>query len=186
MTEKECRPPNPLLPGYIATGCSSFVIIVLVVVAFWNRWYLQYYWHRIKKRFKRKDKERDPERQPFARPRRPRFLFDAYVTNSDADGPFEDNLLVPLVQDKLGYTVHTSNKDGAIGGSKADDYFDAMDVSKSVIVVFSNSLMKDAWCTFQVDIALMRRIESKGKRNIFVVVMNNTEMLLANKSYACS
>ncbi|KAH3897336.1 toll-like receptor 6 [Dreissena polymorpha] len=183
VTEIECRPPNPLLPGYIATGCASFVIIVLVFVAFWNRWYLQYYCYRFKKRFKTKTTENDPEREPLVSRRERNISFDAYVINSDANGHFVDHQLVPLVQEKLGYKLHTSNKDGAIGGSKADNYFDVIHASRCVIVVFSNSLMKDPWCEFQVDIALVNRVESGGERKLFFIILNDTNMDSAKKSW---
>ncbi|KAH3897328.1 toll-like receptor Tollo [Dreissena polymorpha] len=169
-----------LLPVHVATVCFCIGLILLSIVTFWNRWYLLFYWYRLKRLIKLKNEYIDPQLESFVG--NASILYDAYVINSDADGHFVDHQLVPLVQEKLGYNLHTSNKDDVIGGSKADNYFDAIDASRCVIVVFSNSIMKDAWCQFQVDIALMSRVESMGRKKIFVVILDDTNMDSADKS----
>ncbi|XP_052762694.1 toll-like receptor 2 [Mya arenaria] len=179
LSGEDCR--ESLIIVYIASACTGFVVFVMAVVSYWNRWYIQFHWHMFKKSCKRIRTIADPEREHLIE--ESGLLYDANVIYSENDSKFVLKDLRRLVEEKLHYRLLLWDRQGAVGGTKSDAYFDAMDASKSVIVVVSNSLIKDAWCEFQIDIALMKKIETRGKRKIFLVILTDVDLESVSKSW---
>ncbi|XP_052765030.1 toll-like receptor 2 [Mya arenaria] len=181
LSANDCRPPDPYIPAYIGSACTVFVIAVIATMFYWNRWYIQYYWHRLKKKCKPVRGVSDPERQPLVAPLNE--MYDAYVIYNHNDMNFVLNNLRRLLEDKLNYKLLLWDREGGVGGSKTDAYFEAMERSKNVIVVVSNNLMNDAWCEFQIDIALLNKVETRGRKNIFLVILTDMDLESVSKSW---
>ncbi|XP_052764768.1 toll-like receptor 13 [Mya arenaria] len=166
---------------YISSASTGFVVCVIGIVSYWNRWYIQFYWHRCKKSCKRIRKFADAERQQLIE--NIGVQYDAFVIYNDDDSKFVFKDLRMLVEEKLQYKLFIWDRQGGVGGSKFNAFFDAINASKNVIVVVSNNLIKDAWCEFQVDIALMSRMETRGKRKIFLVILTDVDLESVSKSW---
>ncbi|XP_052762692.1 toll-like receptor 2 [Mya arenaria] len=181
LSANDCRPPDPYIPVYIGSACTVLIISVFATMFYWNRWYIQYYWHRLKKKYKPVRGVSDPERQPLVAILNE--MYDAYVIYNHNDRHFVLKDLRRLLEDKLQYKLLLWDRDGGVGGSKADAYFEAMDRSKNVIVVVSNNLMNDAWCEFQIDIALLSKVETRGRKKIFLVILTDMDLESVSKSW---
>ncbi|XP_052764422.1 toll-like receptor 2 [Mya arenaria] len=179
LTGEDCR--ESFMIVYIASACTGFVVFVMAVVSYWNRWYIQFHWHMFKKSCKRIRTIADPEREHLIE--ESGLLYDANVIYNENDSKFVLKDLRRLVEEKLHYKLLLRDRQGAVGGTKSDAYFDAMDASRNVIVVVSNNLIKDAWCEFQIDIALMNKIETRGKRKIFLVILTDVDLESVSKSW---
>lgn len=184
-SDADCRPPDPYVFVYITLGCSTFVFIVLSAVVFWNRWYIQFYWHKVKKGL-RKNINGDTERAPLID--KSEVNFDAFVVYHATDAMFVRHSLCQLLEDRMGYRLLIWDRDGNMG-SRTEAYLNAIDSSRHVIVVMSNKMMRDPWCKFQAEIANTSKIEaSEGmhtNKNIFIVLREAEVNLESAKRFWC-
>ncbi|XP_052761821.1 toll-like receptor 2 type-2 [Mya arenaria] len=181
-TEDQCKEPNRLIPIYISIACTWFVVTVIASIAFWKRWYILYYLHKFKKGCNRK-MAINPELTPLLN--HDGETYDAYVIYSENDGGFVVGDFRKLVEEQLNFKLHIWDRDGSIGNARSDSYFDAMEASRHVLIIVSDNIFKDAWCEFQINIALMRNVETEGRKKMFLVILSNLNVESMKKSW-CS
>ncbi|XP_052764508.1 toll-like receptor 6 [Mya arenaria] len=182
-TEDDCKLPNKLIPVYISIACTLFVISVIAAVAIWKRWYILYYLHKIKKGCNRKMATTNPELTHLLN--HDGETYDAYVIYSENDCGFVVGDFRKLVEEQLNFKLHIWDRDGSIGNARSDSYFDAMEASRHVLIIVSDNIFKDSWCEFQINIALMRNVETDGRKKIFLVILSNLNVESMKKSW-CS
>ncbi|XP_052764880.1 insulin-like growth factor-binding protein complex acid labile subunit [Mya arenaria] len=181
-TEEDCKIPNKLIPVYIYFASSCFVVTVIASIAFWKRWYILYYLHKFKKSCKRK-MAANPELTHLLN--HDEETYDAYVIYSENDGGFVLGDFRKLVEEQLNFKLHIWDRDGSIGNARSDSYFDAIEASRHVLIIVSDNIFKDAWCEFQINIALMRNVETEGRKKMFLVILSNLNVESMKKS-GCS
>lgn len=163
--DEKCVHISPLIVAFIAAGSSLFVCSVLSITAYWNKWYLQYWWYRSSRERRHSSRQPDPEQQIMM----PQPEYDCFVVYHSEDGHFVHHSFRQLVENKLNFKLHIWEREAA-SGSKVDVMLDAMYASRQVCVIVSNHLIKDEWCKFQVDVALDRSIQLKRNFVLFVVL----------------
>lgn len=161
LSKNDCKPFDYTFVGYIAMGAVMFVIVVVADVGYRNRWYVQYYWHNMKKRFSRQIVDKDNLCGLI--------LYDAYVVNHPDDSNFVNGEFKDRFETMLHYKAHIWSRDAKFG-PKVDVILDAMDANKAAIVKVSNALLNWSWGLFQVDVAFARSIEDKKKQVFFVLL----------------
>ncbi|XP_052762733.1 toll-like receptor 2 type-2 [Mya arenaria] len=181
-SEKDCKIPNKLIPVYIYFGSSCFVVIVIAAVAFWKRWYILYYLHKLKKGCMRR-MATNPELTHLLN--HDGETYDAYVIYNENDVGFVVGDFRKLVEEQLNFKLHIWDRDGSIGNARSDSYFDAIEASRHVLIIVSDNIFKDAWCEFQINIALMRNVETEGRKKMFLVILSNLNVESMKKSW-CS
>jgi len=181
-TARECDNTYDIrLVLYSAVGATAFVSIVLSSVVFWNRWFVQYYFHKFKRRMrqkKRKKTNNDEEQRRLIE--EDRFPKDAFVIHSSDSQHFVHNEFRTLVEDRLKYSLNIYAREGPLGLWIQDAYFEAMDTSKHFIVIVDTKLMKDEWCQFQVDVAInlsmgTRKRQKEKQRRMFLVLLEDVD-----------
>ncbi|KAH3897440.1 toll-like receptor 3 [Dreissena polymorpha] len=176
--------PVPYLVAYIAISSTTFVLVVLFVVGFWNRWYLQYYWHNMKKRSRanslpESDCFEESEGQPLLR-----VKYDGYVL-CDSKGLDKHAVtkVIDLFERELNYKLHYEHRDGGLGGSAIEMTFEAMDQSKNIVVVVTENLMRDGYCRFLVEIACLSKQNGKKRWDVVFILMSDINLKSLSKSW---
>ncbi|XP_052761820.1 CD180 antigen-like [Mya arenaria] len=182
-TEEDCKLPNKLIPVYIFIACTLLGISIIVAVAFWKRWYILYYLHKFKKGCNRKMATTNPELTHLLN--HDGETYDAFVIYNENDCGFVVGDFRKLVEEELNFKLHIWDRDGSIGNARSDSYFDAMEASRHVLIIVSDNIFKDAWCEFQIDIALMGNVETDGRKKMFLVILSQLNQESMKKSW-CS
>lgn len=174
--DEQCWHMQPITIAFIAAGSSLFVFTVLSVTAYFNRWYIQYYWYRFTRR-RREAKSKEPEEQHLL----DEIQYDGFVVYNEEDGGVVHHEFIELMEKRFNYKLHIWKRNAA-NGNIVDIILDAMYASKNVIVIVSKNLMKDHWCKFQVDVAIHRSIEL-SRKNVLLVILENINLNAVSKTW---
>ncbi|KAH3790164.1 toll-like receptor 3 [Dreissena polymorpha] len=184
---QKCEDPGrfKIIIAYSAMGSIIFVLVVLSTVGYWNRWYLQYFWHNIRKRSKAGTvPESDFFEQSEGQPLLP-VKFDGYVL-CDSKGLDKHAVtkVIDMFERELNYKLHYEHRDGSLGGSAIDMTFEAMDESKNIVVVVTENLMRDSYCRFLVEIAcLSKKKGGKNRWDVVFILMSDINLRSVSKSW---
>ena len=104
------------------------------------------------------------------------------VIYNDEDRDFVHNDLIELVEDKMKYTLHVWHRN-AQAGAKIEIMVEAIYNSDNVVAVISNNFLMDAWCHFQLTMALNRQVELK-RDNVILIILEEVDLKSLSK-YWC-
>ena len=91
--------------------------------------------------------------------------------------------LIELVKDKMIYTLHVWHRNAQAGGAKIEIMAEAIYMSDNVVAVISNNFIRDAWCQFQLTMALDRQVELK-RENVILIILEEVDLKSLSK-YWC-
>ena len=164
----------------VSLGSGALMFITVTVCVYRKRWYIQFYWHKIKKLQGRRRNNTDTATASSLLYNK-QVRYDAFVLYHESDAHFVRQCLCHLLEVRLGYRLLIWDREGDFG-SRAESYFNAIDSSRIVIIVMSDDMMQDPWCYFQAEVAEMdKRGATAIKNKVFVVLRQNVDLNIANK-----
>lgn len=174
---KACESPNPWIITYITIGSFAFVFIMLCIIVYKYKWYLQYYCLKLKKNWHQRHD--GSETDPLLK--RDEIIYDGYVIYNEADGPFVHNDLRELLENTYRYRLHIWERN-AESGPRIDVIFDAIDASRCFVAVVSNHSIQDPWFQFQMNVCFDMSIEHR-RNSLILVVLEDVDFQTLNKSW---
>ena len=160
----------------VAAISSVLVIIcmgaIIFAVCFWNREFIKL-WCFVKFGWKfHHAKHTDDANRPY----------DAFVCYNNMDEHFVVRDLVPYLENNLnnrqGHKLCVHYRDFAVGASIAESIITAIDNSKRVIMVLSDSFLDSEWCQYEFQTAHHRLLREKKNRIIMILLdeINNDKL----------
>ena len=160
----------------VAAISSVLVIIcigaIIFAVCFWNREFIKL-WCFVKFGWKfHHAKHTDDANRPY----------DAFVCYNNIDEHFVVRELVPYLENnqnnRQGHKLCVHYRDFAVGASIAQSIITAIDNSKRVIMVLSDSFLDSEWCQYEFQTAHHRLLREKKNRIIMILIdeINNDKL----------
>nr|UTM63741.1 sP-TLR2 [Cyclina sinensis] len=140
-----------------------FLAMVIVGLAYKNRWKLRYLVRMTKIRYLGYSTlEDDAESHEY--------LHDAFISYANEDSDFiHNNLVQNLEQDGLKLCLH--GRDFVPGRNIIDNIIGAIRNSRKTIAFISQDYVRSRWCMYEFNMARMDSAYSRAGRNCLVVVM---------------
>ncbi|KFM77858.1 Toll-like receptor 2, partial [Stegodyphus mimosarum] len=130
----------------IASICFAILFVMLVLlVCFFFRWYVRYWVFYVQAKMKEKKNNRIYE---------PRYSYDAFLSYNSANTPWVVTYLIPALEvqePKFKLCVH--ERDFQVGSLITENILEAIDASRKVILILSESFIKSEWCMFELHMA---------------------------------
>ncbi|XP_035223555.1 LOW QUALITY PROTEIN: toll-like receptor 13 [Stegodyphus dumicola] len=143
-----CETEEAALIGLFAIALICFVVLFATVVSllcFFFRWYIRYWFFHF--RAKMNEWERSTSYES-------RYKYDAFLSYNSANTPWVITYLIPALEDqepKFKLCVH--ERDFQVGSLITENILEAIDASRKVILILSDSFIKSEWCMFELHMA---------------------------------
>ncbi|XP_062594743.1 toll-like receptor 4 isoform X2 [Saccostrea cucullata] len=159
MLQKNCSSYTPLI---IVT--SSFIFFFLSVtiyrIIYRYRWTIFYIYY-LTKRYVFPKVEQS-QRKVF-------YEYDAFISYAEQDRGFVFNQIRLMENDELKFCIH--DRDFIPGIDIAENITNAIHNSRRIVFVMTSYFLKSYWCMFELNMARMESIYSRGGENILLLVL---------------
>ncbi|KFM71900.1 Toll-like receptor 4, partial [Stegodyphus mimosarum] len=143
-----CEIEETTLTGLLAIALICFAILFATLVSllcFFFRWYIRYWIFHFRTRISEWERSASYE---------PRYKYDAFLSYNSANTPWVVTYLIPALEDqepKFKLCVH--ERDFQVGSLITENILEAIDSSRKVILILSESFIKSEWCMFELHMA---------------------------------
>lgn len=158
ILEKECYNNEWL----IASACSvgAFVLsIVVCLMVYRNRWKLRYIYYSRHRRHIHKGFEH-------------LFEQDAFISYAKSNSSFINNCMIPFLEGQHDLKLWIADRNSIPGTSLAENITHSIYSSRKSVLLIDAEYLKDAWCDYEMNMALMESIQAKRKLIILVLMEN--------------
>ncbi|KAL4217811.1 Toll6p [Mactra antiquata] len=175
----ECHPFST--PEWIGIVCGpfTFLMIIIGVLIYRNRWNIKHYVYMLRKR------------REYLPLNGENFVYDGFVAYNKSVVQWVKNVLIPILEGEYNLKLCVHERDFPVGGFINDTIVQHMRESRRIILVLSNSFANSDWCMFELKIAhsmhiednvdviaiLIEEIEAKNMNNSMKVLLDNTTYL---------
>lgn len=154
-----CKKQPPWIMWTIDGACLALGCIltsVLGTVIYKKRWKLRYVYYTRKRRYSHEGFERI-------------FSNDAYISYAKRKAKFIYDTLVPVLEGQYGLKVWVTDRDSAAGVSIAENIVYGICNSRKTILLIDENFLKDTWCDYDMNMALVESVQTK--RNAIIIVL---------------
>ncbi|XP_052270727.1 toll-like receptor 4 [Dreissena polymorpha] len=138
---------------------SVFVVINISAIIFRYRWHIVYWYYNVVKR-----------RDITMNARQDMFQYDAYLSYDD----HETSLVVRTIHTKLevdsNLRLNIRDRDFPLGDINALNIVEAISSSRKTILLLSRHSLKNKWCRFEINIAIIEAITTNRPVTVIVYV----------------
>lgn len=156
---------RPWITWVIASGSAVLGCIVTSLIGFLiyrHRWKLRYLYYIRNRRFHHEGYEH-------------LFAYDAVISYSKSNASFIKNDLVPVLEGRYGLQLWVSDRNSQPGVSIAENITHAIYNSRKTVLLIDTAYLKDNWCNYDMNMALVESVESK--RQLVIVVLMASESM---------
>lgn len=158
-----CFPQEINMAVFVITLLVSVIIPTLLISIFCyvSRWYIRYWLFHIKATAKERTQRKD-EHQKY-------YIYDAFVSYNASDTPWVISTLIPALEEqepRFKLCIH--ERDFEVGRLITDNILDAIEVSRKVILLLSESFLTSEWCLFELHMAQHKLFDET--RDVLVLV----------------
>lgn len=154
---RELRDPFRMLYFYVIIGIP---VIVLVSLWFWKRADIRYFFAIFKNSIILSlDKDDKKALMMTNRKRKSNsddFTYDVFVSYSDKDRNWVLDEFIPNIEKRAEINICLHERDFQVGLSILENIIQCMDMSRSLLLVVSESFLKSNWCAFEMHLAQHR------------------------------
>ncbi|XP_061184888.1 toll-like receptor 4 [Saccostrea echinata] len=159
MLQKNCSSYTPLI---IVT--SSFIFFFLSVtiyrIIYRYRWTIFYIYYLTKRYVFPKVKQ--SQRKVF-------YEYDAFISYAEKDRSFVFNQIRLMENGEMKFCIH--DRDFIPGIDIAENITNSIHNSRRIVFVMTSHFLKSYWCMFELNMARMESIYSRGGENILLLVL---------------
>ncbi|XP_076345606.1 toll-like receptor 2 isoform X2 [Tachypleus tridentatus] len=151
------------------------VVLTVLIIGYYFRWYVRYWWFLIRTKVKRFRKTNKSEH----------FLYDAFISYSEDDVAWVYEKLLPALENeetKLRLCIH--DRDFDVGRPITENVLQAIVKSRKTILVLSKSFVNSKWCMFELHMAQHRLFEDDRDALVLIRFDDlNDKLLTKNLKY---
>lgn len=140
--------------GSAVVGC--IISSVAGILIYRNRWKLRYLYYSRNRRYLHEGYEH-------------LFAMDAVISYAKGRASFIKNDLVPALEGIHGLSLWVADRNSQPGASIAENITHAIFNSRKTVLLVDKEYLKDSWCNFDMNTALVESVESK--RQLIIVVL---------------
>ena len=96
-------------------------------------------------------------------------LFDVFISYSNEDSGFVGDQLLPYLEGQCGLRCCVHQRDFKVGLAVTDNIVDALDKSKTFMIVLSRSFIKSKWCQFEVHLAQCKFFKERKSNTLLLI-----------------
>ncbi|XP_071130101.1 toll-like receptor 13 [Mytilus edulis] len=160
-TPESCK--NIVLIIAVSIGSLVGVILFATIIVYFCRWRIRFQLYNIRSRYRNYHKLTQNN-----------SVYVAYVIYCYEDLTWVKNKLIKEIEIEQGFKLCIPHRDFEVGKVFADNIVDHMNLSKTVIPIFSNNFSKNEWCLFQLDVARIK-LTKEGSLTILPVMLEEVE-----------
>ncbi|KFM83128.1 Toll-like receptor 2, partial [Stegodyphus mimosarum] len=171
-----CEIEEATLISLFAVALICFIIISILLISFlcyffW--WYIRYWIFHIQARMKE---------GKFSHPYEPRYVYDAFVSYNSENTPWVLTYLLPALEaQEPTFKLCVHERDFQVGALITENILEAIDGSKKVILVLSESFIKSEWCMFELHMA-QHKLFDDIRDALILVKLENIDKKLYTKN----
>ncbi|XP_022249763.1 toll-like receptor 13 [Limulus polyphemus] len=162
-----------VLTSSIATLVA--VVVTVLFVGYYYRWYIRYWWFLIRTKVKHFRETNESEE----------FLYDAFISYSEDDVAWVSKKLLPALENKetkLRLCIH--ERDFDVGRPITENVLQAIVKSRKTILILSKSFVNSKWCMFELHMAQHRLFEDDRDALVLIRFDDlNDKLLTKNIKY---
>lgn len=136
--------------------CSGLLSALLCILVYKNRWKLRYLYYTRHRRHIVEGYER-------------LFQYDAFISYAKTFGSFMKHTAVPALEEIHNLSTWVYDKNCVPGISMAENITHAISNSKKAVLLINRNFLKDSWCEYETNMAVVESITTK--RNMLVIVI---------------
>ncbi|XP_071130151.1 toll-like receptor 13 [Mytilus edulis] len=160
-TPESCK--NIVLIIAVSVGSLVGVILFATIIIYFCRWRIRFQLYNIRSRYRN-----------YHQLKHNNCVYVAYVIYCYEDFKWVKDKLIKEIEVEHGFRLCIPHRDFEVGKVFADNIVDHMNLSKTVIPVFSKNFSKNEWCLFQLDVA-RSKLTKEGSLTIFPVMLEEVE-----------
>lgn len=131
-----CKDMTPFQALYIVSSTAVMMLIVTALLVRFHGWRIQFYWNiLINRTLGFSDASIEEGRE---------FEYDAYIIHAEEDSRWVEKIMVPLENERCRFCLE--DRDGVPGMPLLESIMDNMRVSRKIVFVVTETLLKDPWC----------------------------------------
>ncbi|XP_071093934.1 toll-like receptor 13 [Haliotis cracherodii] len=102
------------------------------------------------------------------------YEYDAFVAYSAPDRHWVIRNMLPVLEGKENFKLCVHDRDFEVGKLIVDNIVDAIEASRKIIIVLSNSFAQSDWCRFELNL-IQRHVLENGQRLLVVVMLEEID-----------
>ncbi|XP_052811458.1 toll-like receptor 4 [Mya arenaria] len=139
---------------------SLFLATITAAIGYRYRWHILYWYYMAKL----KDRAQGGQQNIYER----LFEWDAYISYDDEDLHFVAAKMQPELEERLHYKLHIRERDFVLGETNSLNILNAVQQSKRTLLIISRHFLKNKWCNFEINMAMIEGI--KSERGVLILV----------------
>ncbi|XP_067669035.1 toll-like receptor 3 [Haliotis asinina] len=148
----------------IATLTFSILLIVFLVTGTWMyryRWHIRYFIYMV--RYSQRQEVDTGE-----------YEYDAFVAYCAGDRHWVIRNMLPVLEGSENLKLCVHDRDFEVGKLIVDNIVDAIEASRKIVIVLSNSFAESDWCQFELNL-IQRHVLENGQRLLLVVMLEEID-----------
>nr|ALI16364.1 toll-like receptor 3 [Seriola lalandi] len=158
-----CKDMTPFQALYVLSSTAVLMLMVTALVVRFHGWRIQFYWNiLINRTLGFSDASVEEGRE---------FEYDAYIIHAEEDSRWVERMMVPLENERCKFCLQ--DRDEVPGMPLLESIVDNMKMSRKILFVVTESLLKDPWCRrFKAHHALNEVIEASRDSVVLVFLQD--------------
>ncbi|KAG7237063.1 hypothetical protein INR49_032808 [Caranx melampygus] len=158
-----CKDMTPFQALYVLSSTAVMMLIVTALLVRFHGWRIQFYWNiLINRTLGFSDASVEEGRE---------FEYDAYIIHAEEDSRWVEKIIVPLENERCRFCLE--DRDGVPGMPLLESIMDNMRVSRKIVFVVTETLLKDPWCRrFKAHHALHEVIEDSRDSVVLIFLQD--------------
>lgn len=142
--------------GSASTVAGMLLSLVASLLVYRNRWKLRYLYYNRHRRYQHLGYDRI-------------FATDAMISYSKGKAGFIKDVAVPVLEGQHGLKLWVADRDSLPGVSVAENITHAINNSRKTVLMIDSEYLKDSWCDYDMNMAIVESVESK--RSVIIAVL---------------
>lgn len=150
----------------VTCTAAAFVVVILGIVGYRNRWLLKYKWFKVTTALSKLLKYNSNDCEE-----RISYKYDAFVSYCADDRFWVHDALMKTLEEQYSFKLCIHYRDFPVGEPIAQTIANKMLASRELIVVISDLSLQREWCRFELEFAVHEA--EKRKKKIIVIKMGS-------------
>ncbi|XP_023228558.1 toll-like receptor 13 [Centruroides sculpturatus] len=175
-----CYPKEKGINILLISGMSSCVLLIIfvILISVKFKWHIRYYRCILMSRVKRYRESNDSNS----------YMYDAFVSYDSLNSEWIINQLLPTLETEktqIKFCLH--DRDCLAGNDVTEEVFEYVQKCRKIILIISDSYIKNRWCMFELQMAQHRLFEERRDSLILIFLGSIQELQLpSNLKYLMS